>query len=119
MVKIDCYCETLNMTHECTNGLYFLTSDGLCHDESNIQACAWDGGDCCRPQSSMNYCHFCECFEKQISYGTAHCVTQLLGDGICDDYQNVPKCAFDNGDCCIEDLVTSSCVECKCYSATL
>ena len=42
------------------------------------------------------------------------------GDGWCDDGLNTPECNYDNGDCCGDDVLTSSyyCVECECKNPT-
>ena len=36
-------------------------------------------------------------------------------DGWCDDYNNVPTCDFDGGDCCLQELQTYFCTACKCH----
>ena len=33
------------------------------------------------------------------------CDKKWIGDGICDDEVNLPKCAFDEGDCCLNEIV--------------
>ena len=43
---------------ECTGDPSFL-GDGYCDDANNLEACAFDGGDCCRNDvSGWNF--FCE-----------------------------------------------------------
>ena len=44
------------------------------------------------------------------------CNVAWIGDGICDDQNNFPGCQFDEGDCCIQPLVTDYCTECECHS---
>ena len=36
------------------------------------------------------------------------------GDGYCDDDLNNQACGFDGGDCCLEDVLTTFCIECLC-----
>ena len=67
-----CKCETLNISDSCTNDLYILTNDGSCHDESNTQACAWDGGDCCKSDAILAHCHFCYCHEEDAILGLVY-----------------------------------------------
>ena len=44
------------------------------------------------------------------------CDKKWIGDGICDDEVNLPKCAFDEGDCCLNEIVDTNCHECICHS---
>ena len=37
--------------------------DSICDDITNIAECNYDGGDCCRNDSLMLYCHQCTCYE--------------------------------------------------------
>ena len=37
-----------------------------------------------------------------------------LGDGWCDDFNNVAECYFDVGDCCF-NVNPQSCTKCECY----
>ena len=41
-------------------------NDGICQDETNVPECGFDGGDCCIPQSIMQFkeCQACECHES-------------------------------------------------------
>ena len=46
--------------------LYYIESliaNGICNDESNTEACKWDGGDCCGGDVVMTKCSACECLE--------------------------------------------------------
>ena len=43
------------------------------------------------------------------------CETKWIGDGICDDETNVFKCGFDDGDCCLNEIVDTNCHECICH----
>ena len=38
-------------------------ADGYCDDENNKEACNFDGGDCCDPNASTDYCEKCHCLE--------------------------------------------------------
>ncbi len=40
-----------------------------------------------------------------------------IGDFICDDEANVNDCGYDGGDCCMQNVNTAFCVECKCRIA--
>ena len=46
------------------------------------------------------------------SFGYAYCIEAHLGDGICQDYNNLPSCEFDRGDCC--DQLNGNCCQRKC-----
>ena len=35
--------------------------DGQCNDETNIEECGYDGGDCCGPSVEKKYCQLCIC----------------------------------------------------------
>ena len=43
------------------------------------------------------------------------CINGWIGDGICDDVNNIGDCLFDGGDCCNQPLVTNYCTECECH----
>ena len=43
-------------------------------------------------------------------------MTQLVGDGYCNDETNNIHCNFDGGDCCHSYVVKSFCSECKCLT---
>ena len=43
------------------------------------------------------------------------CEQKWIGDGICDDETNLLKCAFDYGDCCLNEIVDTNCYECICH----
>ena len=40
------------------------TGDGICDDETNIEVCNFDGGDCCNPKASFDFCEKCECHQE-------------------------------------------------------
>ena len=35
--------------------------DNFCDDMTNNPECGFDGGDCCKPYSNMNFCSDCIC----------------------------------------------------------
>ena len=37
------------------------------------------------------------------------------GDGFCDDDTNIIECNYDGGDCCLPEVITEYCSECKCH----
>ena len=43
------------------------------------------------------------------------CEGKWIGDGICDDETNLIKCGFDDGDCCLSEIVDTNCYECVCH----
>ena len=51
---------------------------------------------------------------KTISSGNCQGVIQYLGDGYCDDANNVADCSYDYGDCCLENVITDYCSICEC-----
>ena len=70
-----------------------VIGDGFCHDETNTEECAYDGGDCCNPITLINSCEQCSCLQPNKSGATivqqhAACPSQLdgyLNNGHCDD----------------------------------
>ncbi len=45
--------------HECL--VRSFVNNGICEDFANIEACLYDGGDCCRAGSLMTRCKKCQC----------------------------------------------------------
>ena len=39
----------------------FMIRDGVCDEESNIEVCLYDGGDCCLEKKSKRFCKVCTC----------------------------------------------------------
>ena len=54
------------------------------------------------------------CFEILVWNGTS----SWIGDGFCDDINNIQGCNYDGGDCCGVYMIKRFCVECKCKSKT-
>ena len=44
--------------------------DGVCDDDNNIQACGWDGGDCCRNDVDTSFCSACACLDPDVTTTT-------------------------------------------------
>ena len=43
------------------------------------------------------------------------CENNWMGDGVCDDETNLLECAFDYGDCCLNEIVDTNCHKCICH----
>ena len=41
--------------------------------------------------------------------------SELIGDGICDDLNNIQDCQFDGNDCCDKNANFNFCYSCECY----
>ena len=79
----------------CVFPAIYWVNDGFCDDESNIEACFYDGGDCCGTEANFDYCTECECKAPQEG-----CASHIyVGDGICDLFNMNQECLFDGGDC--------------------
>ena len=92
-----------------------LHGDGICDDFRNIEACFFDGGDCCGSNAFTDLCTECQCLEEGGGVSGA-CFFFLyedwIGDGFCDDVTNNEACFFDGGDCC--SGIIDFCTECQC-----
>merc|ERR1712029_101155 len=67
---------------------------------NNIQACHWDGGDCCNNNIRSSWdmdCDDCQCLDPQFNICLNH---SLMNDNYCHDANNVIECQWDGGDCC-------------------
>ena len=102
--------------------------DNFCDDENNLEACDYDGGDCCLEHKYEldddekkdlktvwnRFCEECQCkdpgnFQKipflssfiRKSILSAHktCNYETINDGTCDEINNILECEFDGGDC--------------------
>ena len=104
-----------------------LRGDGNCDDENNNPECDFDGGDCCTDTRHLQ-CHDCICKDQNHSnfgvFGVKRIIMKTentkdcpksfwIGDGHCDDENNIPECNFDGGDCCI-DTEQKHCQKCEC-----
>ena len=95
--------------------------DGICHDENNNLICSYDGGDCCEEDIDTSNCTSCQkCLkfkEMNVSPYEGFCpLYAKIGDGICQDENNVDLCLYDSGDCCLAEVNTTQCTECRCIS---
>ena len=112
--------------------------DGYCDDINNNIDCDYDGGDCCGPNRNTQYCSVCQCLENVTTTSStniptsnssiittipsfttttgddSHLCTLWVGDGFCDDINNIVQCNFDNGDCCGLNVNTDFCQVCQC-----
>ena len=41
-----------------------IAGDGHCDDSTNEPQCDFDGGDCCLPNKTMEYCQVCLCYAE-------------------------------------------------------
>ena len=100
--------------------------DKLCDDVNNKEECEFDGGDCCRMCVDDTYCSECTCVEYGYRPPVCHWLEPArcnpaffkmwwaVGDGICDDSNNVEVCSFDGGDCCLSCIKDTWCQDCHC-----
>jgi hypothetical protein len=44
------------------------------------------------------------------------CNSLVIGDGVCDDEENILECNYDGQDCCLGTILTFVCEVCKCHS---
>ena len=94
-------------------------ANGICEDDVNVQECDYDGGDCCKQDSNINFCDDCLCIQPHkeiIEEWVSQCpwYPWLVGDGNCDDFLNHQGCYHDKGDCCNADASHQFCVHCQC-----
>jgi hypothetical protein len=55
-------------------------------------------------------------WETKLKTGpTRRCIEVVIGDGVCDDRQNVAECNYDGQDCCLHTVNTSFCEDCRCH----
>ena len=74
-----------------------LVGNGFCNDETNIDACNYDGRDCCGPCVLTQYCSNCDCLGGLTS---VQITNPLIGNGLCNEETNNIQCDYDGGDCC-------------------
>ena len=52
---------------------------------------------------------------EYLSFFSSGCAySEVTGDGYCDDATNLFICGYDGGDCCLPNIKTDYCSECKC-----
>ena len=97
--------------------LFTKIGDGFCHDENNNLICSYDGGDCCGLNIITTNCSVCQCFEGMTQSPHVLCPHHSkIGDGICQDENNIDLCLYDGGDCCLAEMNGTQCKECQCLS---
>ena len=74
-----------------------LVGDGDCNDETNHFECSFDGGDCCKSDTSMDSCKSCDCFLEETCLAGVH---PLVGNDFCNDETNIKECDYDGFECC-------------------
>ena len=89
--------------------------DGYCEDENNIFECNFDGGDCCTDTEHL-HCTECLCKTNGDEEDTPKTcdMHEWIGDGVCDDENNVLECDYDGGDCCDDTADKTYCTVCEC-----
>ena len=117
-----------------------LIGDGYCNDETNIQDCGYDGGDCCGSCINIDRCTNCSCLGNITGNGVPNALvgdgncnnetntvlcnydggdccqnSELVGNGFCNDITNNQQCNYDGGDCCLSNVRTDYCTHCKCH----
>ena len=113
-------CECLDPAYSgCFNHTY--KGDDYCDDENNNESCDYDGGDCCGNNVDTSYCTQCRCLDPGYSTTTLQTTTfsrcgspNWIGDNFCDDENNNANCNYDGGDCCMTNVNTTFCTQCKC-----
>ena len=69
----------------------------MCDDQTNNDACEYDGGDCCGDSVNEVYCNECICHESGDTANTEapnidNCPSEYamwVGDTFCDDSTNI------------------------------
>ena len=78
-----------------------MVGNGFCNDETNIEACNYDSGDCCGSCVLTQYCSNCDCHGGLTEIGMTN---PLVGNGYCDEETNNIECEYDDGECCGPDI---------------
>jgi len=132
----DCKCKDCKYegeSDECTKqikgkcGTAKWKGDKNCDDDNNNAGCDWDGGDCCGPSNSYDYCDKCKCLDCTYETKGDKCVKAIkgacgakayVGDKFCDDDNNNAGCNWDKGDCCGTKNNYKFCKKCACRDCT-
>ena len=88
-----------------------MIGDGFCNDETNIENCNYDGGDCCGYNINTDYCSDCKCYDNEACVAGTH---PFVGDGFCNDDTNNANCSYDGGECCGSCVLKKQCTHCAC-----
>ena len=105
------FSQIMHLFSDCEN--YALVANGYCNDETNNEACIYDGGDCCGACINKDHCSDCLCIGEVTDYTRP--LNPLAGDGYCHDELNHADCNFDGGDCCLSCRRTTFCSDCVCH----
>ena len=106
----------------------YFQGDGWCDDDNNIPSCDYDKGDCCLDPIKTHYCIVCACLREGNEEGGGGTATfspstceypHFINNGYCEDFSNTEECEFDGGDCCLEEIITTSCEVCMCYNSCM
>ena len=102
---------------QCSDGelaIYF--GEGVCDLHYNSPKFFFDVGDCCLDDVICADTTFriVPCPEKSCIRSNNYCITEELGDGICQDHNNGIFCDFDMGDCCLTNKNHEFCCHCVC-----
>ncbi len=119
-------CPRINEESEeldCFRDTGHFIGDGYCDDVANTEFCNFDGGDCCQAVIIGLFCTDCKCYKddsfvynstqvwanfqplENLNVATLCKDLSWVQDGICDMVNNIKECAFDGGDCCLEDII--------------
>merc|ERR1740117_1466591 len=97
-----------------------MNGDGYCHDDNNIEACDYDGGDCCKVDIHKSECTFCTCNDI-VDNGPVKCEShdeckngdQGFADAYCSAKNNdgMAYCAqnWENFCCLLKDGINGKC----------
>ena len=98
---------------------WYLTGDGFCDDEANVEMCHYDLGDCCDYENDQSLCSECLCKAPppinvthqpgckfgEYSDNFDERYPSYYSDGICQlEFNNIEH-FFDQGDCCLEEPI--------------
>ena len=78
-----------------------MVGNDYCNDETNTANCNYDGGDCCILNTNTTHCSDCACHIQETCQAGNHPL-YTVGNGYCDDNNNVQECNYDGGDCCLD-----------------
>ena len=56
------------MIFKVNDGKLEWVEDGFCDDMNNIEACNYDGGDCCGSRANRQFCLQCKCICKSVKH---------------------------------------------------
>ena len=64
------HCSNCTCHHKetCASGVaHPLVGNDICNDETNVEECDFDGGDCCGSCINVNHCSQCICYETSLN----------------------------------------------------